>query len=193
MNTASAPPLPIFRSRRQFEILSHLLIGAGRSFTIPQLVDLTGASQPTVWREVERLRQAGILTGVRVGRTHLVRADESSPYFYELQSLATKLMGPAILLRDRLDQVEGVDAAFVFGSWAARYLGKPGPAPADVDVVVIGDADPDAVDEALEPLQQRIGVVNALVVAPAEWESARSGFLRQIKKGPLVPVLPATA
>lgn len=190
MNSTPGADLPVFRSPAQLKILGHLLVNAGRSFTIPQLVEVTGVSQPTAWREVDRLRQAGILTSVRMGRTELVRADESSRFFPELQSLALKLMGPVVLLRDRIAEVAGVEEAWIFGSWAARYLGDPGPPPADIDLVVIGDVEPDVIDGTVEPLQRVFGMpVNPLVVSRTEWASAASGFLRHLKTQPLVPVL----
>lgn len=187
--------LPIFRSPRQFKILAHLLIHAGHSFTIPQIVAATGVSQPTAWREVERLRQAGIFTTTRVGRTELVRADETSRFFPELQSLALKLMGPAVLLRERLAGIEGVRDAHIIGSWAARYLGEPGPPPRDLDLVVVGSGvDPVDVDAATEHLGDAFGLaVNSVVVSPEEWESARSGFLREVKTRPIVPVFESAA
>lgn len=190
MNPDPTVGLPIFRSPRQFKVLGHLLINAGRSFTIPQLVEATDVSQPTVWREVERLRRAGILTSVRMGRTEVVRADESSRFFPELQSLALKLMGPAVLLREQIGEIAGIEEAWIFGSWAARHLGQPGPAPADVDLLVVGNVEPDVIDDAVEPLQRSFGMpVNPVVVSHSEWADASSGFLRQLKSEPLVPVL----
>lgn len=190
MNNDPTVVLPVFRSPSQIKILGHLLVNAGRSFTIPQIVEATGVSQPTVWREVDRLRRAGILTSVRVGRSELLQADESSTFFPELQSLALKLMGPAVMLRERLANIPGVEEAWVFGSWAARYLGENGAPPADIDLVVVGDVEPDVIDDAAEPLQHVFGLpVSSVVVSRREWASARSGFLRQIKSRPMVPVV----
>ena len=192
MNDDPTTALPIFRSPRQFKVMAHVLIHAGRSFTIPDLVSATGVSQPTVWREVEKLRQAGVFTSVRMGRAELVRADESSQFFPELRSLALKLMGPAILLRERLAGIAGLTDAYIVGSWAARYLGEPGPPPRDLDLVVVGDVNPDDVDAATETLGETAGLpVNAVVVSPEEWELARSGFLREVKSRPMIPILAA--
>ncbi len=48
----------------------------------------------------------------------------------------------------------GVQEAFVFGSWAARYMGEPGAAPRDIDVVVIGDAPLATVRRATSPFDE---------------------------------------
>jgi predicted nucleotidyltransferase len=52
------------------------------------------------------------------------------------------------VLPEALCAVEGIEKVFVYGSWAARYHGEPGPVPNDVDVLVVGDADRDDLDEA---------------------------------------------
>lgn len=182
--------LPIFRSEHQLALLAHVLTNAPESFTIPELVRATGASQPTVWREVERLRNAGVITVRDVGRNKVVQANRESPYFRDLFSLTMKLVGPIVAIRTRLESLPGVGEAHVFGSWARRYEGEMGADPADIDVLVVGDADPDSVDDALADLPKVLGrPVNAVVVSREDWRAAPSGFLRQVRRGPLVPVI----
>jgi predicted nucleotidyltransferase len=182
--------LPIFRSPQQLEVLTYLMIHAGRSFTVPEIVRATGVSQPTVWREIRRLSEAGLIDVTSVGRSQVVEVDQESLYFPELHSLALKLRGPAHLLGARLEEVPGVEEAYVFGSWAARYRGTPGGPPADLDVLVVGPAEPDAVEAALAPFEQSFGVpVNPVVVSRSDWDRAESGFVRQVKKSDRVQVL----
>jgi len=59
------------------------------------LADLTARlaiPSPSVHREVERAEQAGIVRSRRVGRTRMVSADTTSPYFVPLRQL---LVGPS--------------------------------------------------------------------------------------------------
>jgi predicted nucleotidyltransferase/biotin operon repressor len=187
MNT---PLLPIFRSKHQLALLAHVLVHSPREFTLPDLARATGASQPTVWREVERLSAAGILSVRSVGRSKLVAANTASPYFPELRSLVSKVAGPAVLLGDRLGKVRGVEEAYVFGSWARRYSGETGGDPADVDLLVIGDADADEVDDALGGIQDVLGrAVDAVVVPRREWEAERSFLHLAEEARPLVLVV----
>jgi hypothetical protein len=58
---------------------------------------------------------------------------------HDMQKASTPLLP---LLRSRLqaeelEGVEGIEKAYLFGSWAARYAGEAGRAPADLDVLVI--------------------------------------------------------
>lgn len=195
MSKRSAPGLlPIFRSEQQLKLLGHLYVHAGRSFSLAELVRETGIPQPSVSREVDRLVRAGLLAATTSGRMKLVRANAASPFFPEMRGLLLKSVGPVALLRQGLGRVRGVEHAHIFGSWARRYEGAIGPPPTDVDVLVVGDADPDAVDAACTAVGRRLRLeVNAVLLTRSEWESSRSGFVRQVRRGRLVPILEAGA
>lgn len=187
----SAPGLlPIFRSRHQLRLLGDLFVNAGSAPSIAELERRTGIPQQTISREVDRLSKAGLLKVRSLGRMKLVEANQDSTYFPELRALLLKAAGPAVVLGDRLRRIPGIDEAYVFGSWARRYEGEIGPPPADVDVMVVGDADPDAVEAACLQAGRRLGLeVNPVVLSGAEWRRSRSGFVRHVRKGPLVQVL----
>lgn len=190
----SAPALlPIFRSRHQLAVLGHLFVHAGSAFSIVDLGRRTGVPQQTISREVDRLVKAGLLSVTTVGRTKLVEANVASAYFTELRALLLKATGPASLLRERLQNIPGVKEVRIFGSWARRYEGELGPPPADVDVLVVGDVDPDEVEVACVDAGRRLRLeVDPVVLSDDEWRQARSGFVREIRKGPTVPLLPSS-
>jgi predicted nucleotidyltransferase len=188
---SESPPglLPIFRSQHQLRLLGDLFIHSGRAFSIADLERRTGIPQQTLSREIDRLTRAGVVTSRQMGRMKLVEANRDSPYFPDLRSLLLKAVGPAEVIRDRLAPIPGIEEAYLFGSWAQRYEGELGPPPSDIDVLVIGDPDPDDVDAACRSVQRELGLeVNPVVLTRREWESGKSGFLRQIRRGPLVPL-----
>lgn len=189
MKTVPPPLLPIFRSDAQAKILAALFLTPEDGLPLGDVADRAGVAAATAHREVERLEGAGIVTSERRGRTRLVRPDPRSPYHPELRSLVRKAFGPVRILSEALSVVEGVGDAYVFGSWARRYRGEAGPPPRDVDVLVIGDPDPDHVYEACRTAEDRIGlVVNATILSLREWESGESGFLRGIRREPMIPL-----
>jgi len=154
--------------------------------SLAELARHLSANPATVQREVERLERAGLVASTRVGRTRLVRADPESAVYVEVGALVAKAFGPRPLLERQLAEVEGVDEAFIFGSWARRFLGEPGPLPRDVDLLVVGNADPDAVYEAASRVEQELGIeINPIVVADAEWRHP-SGLIERLKQEPLV-------
>ena len=81
------------------------------------------------------------------------------------------------MLGHALGAVEGIDEAWVFGSWADRYIGHPGPPPADIDVAVVGTASLNAVRAACRALEPRIGLeVNPVVLSRRQWQHTDEGI-----------------
>jgi hypothetical protein len=145
---------------------------------------------PTVQREVERAEQAGIVTTEKVGPTRLVRANVSHPLHDAVRRIIVATYGPPAVIANEFDNIEQADAVLLFGSWAARYLGEPGRAPNDIDVLVIGDADRDAVDDAAARAERQIGLpVQATVRTRAQWETQKESFIKEVRSRPLVLVL----
>jgi DNA-binding transcriptional ArsR family regulator len=187
----SAPGLvPIFRSDSQMRLLGRLFLHADQEQTISELEEATGIPQQTLSREVNRLLHAGLLEGRRVGRLHFVKPNQASPYYPELSGLLLKALGPLSVLADHLGNLEGIEAAYLFGSWARRYQGEAGPPPGDVDVVVIGSPDVDAVYNASSQAGEILGQeVNPVILTPEEWKARRSGFVRDVRSGPLIEIV----
>ena len=190
--TSPPPLLPLFRSEHQLRLLGELFVYAGEARSVSELANATGIPQATVSREVGRLEEAGLLRSARRGRLRLVEVDDQLPYYPELRSLLLKTIGPAKALGHELSEIAGIDEAYIYGSWAARYHGERGPAPRDIDVIVIGEPDLDALYAACRRVERELRLdVNPVVRSPAEWQQRGSGFLAGVRKGPLVPLLGA--
>lgn len=186
----SAPAiLPIFRSAQQLRLLGVLFSPEAEPMSVGELAERAGVAQATASRELGRLYEHGIIVDEHVGRTRLVRANRDLPWAADLQALLAKTVGVPSRLADALGSVSGVDEAWVFGSWAERYAGHPGPPPADVDVVVVGSASLTAVRTACRDVEASVGLeVNPVVLAAREWAAADDGFTRTIRSGALVQV-----
>lgn len=184
----AAPPLaPIFRSDTQLQILGATYLEPERHFSIPELVERSSRPQPTVAREVDRLVETGLLdTELRSGR-RTVWANTTSPIFDELHSILLKTIGPKAVLEQQLRGLRGVERALIYGAWARRYHGEPGPLPRDVDLMVIGTADVAKIRAEADRASRKLGRdVNVSVLTPAEWNSSQTGFLAHLKSEPQV-------
>lgn len=190
MAQAAPALLPILRSAAQARVLTALLLQPDVTWTVSSLAEASDVSQPTATREVRRLESTGVVrvSGNRSARS--VGVDTSAVLYPELAGLVLKAFGPAVVLAEELTGVDGVDRAWLFGSWAHRYLGAEGPAPSDIDVLVVGRPDMDALADALVRAGTRLGrPVGPTVFSPEEWDSPRDGFVRALREGPLVHVL----
>ena len=184
------PPLlaPIFRSDGQARLLSTLLL-SGEELSITDLAEQAGLAYPTAHREVARLVSAGILGQRQVGRTRLIRADDESPLVEPLRTILRVATGPVVVVAEELSQIDGVESVFLYGSFAARMLGQSGPAPKDIDVMVLGDPDVDEVYEACSRVEAAVHrPVNPTILTPAEFAEP-SGFLSGFRGGPAVAVI----
>lgn len=182
--------LPLFRSANQLRLLGVLFSLDQPELSITDLAARARVDDRTAGREVRRLARHGVLHVRKVGRTSLVSANWEAPWARALAQLLAQTVGVPILLADALHDIDA--DVFVFGSWAARHLGQPGPPPRDVDVAVIGDdVDLDTVSVACQRVADQIGLeVNLTIRSRQEWEEAlEDSFLGQVRAGPLVPVV----
>jgi DNA-binding transcriptional ArsR family regulator len=190
MRTQAPALLPIFRSALQARLLLHVLT-APRPMTAADLSRELAEPQPTVSREVARLLTAGLLRGERVGRAVRLSAAEDNPATEPLRQLLIVTFGPGPLIERALSGIDGIDAVYLHGSWAARFRGEVGGPPGDIDVLVVGAPARAEVDAALQSVEEALShQVNATYVSADRWESAEQPFLRHVRERPLVQLHP---
>ena len=190
MNTSSRSTvalLPLFRSEAQYRLVGELFTEPGREVSVGDLAQRIQASHATVSREVARLRAAGLLRSRDEGRRRLVSAATDTPVFEPLRDLMSKVYGVPAVIGEEFSHLEARVA--IFGSWAARWSGRPGKTPNDVDVLVVGDVNPTAAWEAAARATSRLGIeVNVVVRDQREWEDDQSGFAAEVSQQPLIEI-----
>jgi len=191
---APAPPLmPLLRSRLQAELLTLVLLTPGREWSLTELAERAGASVSSAQREMARAEDAGVISSRRLGNTRLVSAADS-PLTGPLTELLLRSFGPRQIVAEELAGLAGIEEAYLFGSWAARYTGQPGRAPADIDVLVIGDPDRDELDEAAQRAGSRLAREVNVTVRPSRWwHQGGDGFHAEVTRRPLVAVYAETS
>ena len=191
--TPSPELLPILRSRQQAELLVDILDEPGREQSLAELTERLGIPTASVHREVERAEHAGIIRSRRVGRTRLVSADTSSPYFAPLRQLLVSAFGVPARLRAALGRIDGVEGAYIFGSWAARWHGEEGTRPVgDIDLLVLGHPERKQLYSAAHAVGLELGrEVQVQIRAPGWLHSGTGAFHDTVVSRPLVKVLPA--
>ena len=139
----------------QQRVLGCLFGPPGRSFSISELIQTTGAGSGAVQRELARLSGSGLLSVEQLGKQKLYRANPASPIHDELVAIVRKTFGLAMPLREALAPLaDRLHAAFVFGSVAKGS----DTASSDIDLMLVSDeltyADAMA---TLHPLMERLG------------------------------------
>ncbi|MGD9571632.1 MAG: MarR family transcriptional regulator [Thermoleophilia bacterium] len=189
---------PIFRSEGQARVLADLLLDDSAGWrSLTEVARRTGLASSSVMREVDRLEAAGIVQTERVGNVRRVRADRSSRFHPELRGLVLKALGPEPVLAAELAGVEGVQAAYLFGSWARlrRDPAASAAPPRDLDLLVIGNPDPAAVYAACARAEEALGLeIDPVIVSPEAWDgkgatASERGFLAAVRADDPIAIL----
>ena len=188
MKTEAPPLLPLLRSRLEGELLAEILLHPDREYNATELATRYGASLPTVVRELDRLAASGVVRSRKIGRVRLVQADPMSRATKPLTELAALSFGPIAVIAEEFADLAGVVAVYIFGSWAARYSGEPGPPPHDVDVLVVGRPDRQQMYDAASAAEARLGAEVNPSVRTEKAFNDEDPFVVQLKSQPLVEV-----
>jgi predicted nucleotidyltransferase len=195
MRSEAPALLPIFRTRAQGEILALVLQDPEHEWTISELAHATGVPLTSTQSEIARLESGDLISSRKVGRTRLVRANADNPVTAPLTHVVLLTFGPRPVIENEFAHL-GAQRVMIFGSWAARLLGEPGPPPADIDVLVVGDGIPRGeLYAAAERAQARLGrPVNPVLRSTRAWaERDRDPLIDEILRRPSIDVThPAT-
>jgi predicted nucleotidyltransferase len=184
----SPPSLtPFLRSDVQGLLLAELLLNDDREFTITELAKLAGTSLPTAVREVDRLVASTFVLDRPVGRNRNIRANRNHALFRPMQEMITYAYGPKAVIEPLLARLPGLKSAFIFGSWAARLSGLPGPDPQDIDVLLIGSPDRKSMLKVAEQASTKLGrEVNFQSQTPEIWADSTDPFIKTVQLKPLI-------
>ncbi|MGH2534705.1 MAG: hypothetical protein ACRDJW_20800 [Thermomicrobiales bacterium] len=177
----------IFSSRVRAAVLGHLLPRPHLAFSLTDLSRLLGLPISSLQHECYKLQRIGVLTGRRVRNAYLYRPDPACPVHRTLTRLVVVGLGEAVALRAGLEEVPGLELAFLGRSLPLNGVTPRAPAP----LVLIGDVPLEEIDAAQARAALLLGVpldaVEAVFYRSGDW-SARmqqeSAYVAALLDGP---------
>lgn len=158
----------LFSSRVRIQLLSLFLLHPDRREHIRALASEIEAQYSAVWKELNNLEEAGLLVSEEVGGRKVYALSPDSPILPELRNILLKTLGAGELARDSVTDIEGLEAAFIFGSFAEGEVD----AESDLDLMLIGDPDVAQVAQVIDDLEGRLArEVNYALFTLEEWNS----------------------
>jgi predicted nucleotidyltransferase/biotin operon repressor len=192
MRTLPPPLLPILRSQVAGDLLALLYLHPDMEYSLTDVAETLHSSVQAVHHEVSRLVDAGFIQDRRYGKMRLIRRGPETLLTRPLTDLLAVTYGPLPVMRELLGTAPGVQSAYIYGSWAARYNNESGPIPADIDVLVIGTPTLDDLDDVMEQAQAQLHrPVQIRRVRPETWNdpSPADPFMQSVKSRPLVQIV----
>ena len=175
----------------QQKVLGVLFGQPDRSFFVTQIMELANAGRGAVQRELERLRQGGLVTVRNVGTQKHFQANPDSPLFDELCGIIQKTVGLAGPIRAALESLpESPRRAFVYGSVAKRTDSSD----SDIDLLVVADnTELEQIYAALMPVEQSLArPISLTLYTEEEYERRRKDgnpFLQRVLDGPIIDLI----
>lgn len=177
----------LFSSRVRVGLLSIFLLNPETPFHASALTQTVGAHYNAVWKELNHLERAGVLLSESSANTKFYRLNPRLPILSELRSIILKTVGVGDHIRNALGNLGQVNAAFIYGSFAAGDMDRQ----SDLDLMLIGQVDLNRLAPIIARLEKELGrAVNYSAYTPDEWrEKQREPFIANVLSSPRIMLI----
>lgn len=122
-------------------------------------------------KELARLEREGLFRSEVTGRQKYFQLNRGYPLFGEVRQIVAKTIGVASCLTESLQGIEGIERAYLYGSFARNQQN----AASDIDVLIIGAPREEVLAQAVEELERQLRrEINYIVLTPKEFELRRA-------------------
>ena len=142
----------LFSSGTRITVLSHFFLHPGESYYLRQLEKVLQVPVGQLGRELRNLERICLLTSSVEGNQKRYVINQEFPFYDELRSIFLKTTSVGDIVRDSLSDLEGIELAFVYGSFA-KAEEHPG---SDIDIMVIGDVSDREVNRTISAMERKL-------------------------------------
>ena len=180
-----------FRSEARKRLLAYYFTNPSARLHLRDLAKRLGIDPSNLSKELQRLEKQGLFRSEVSGRQKYFQLDRKYPLFDELRRIVSKTIGAIPLIAKSLQQVEGIQEAYVYGSFARNQQNSA----SDIDLLVIGLPSAEAMASATLQLERELGrEINFNILTPKEFNSRRArkdAFLENVWHNKRVSVVSA--
>ncbi len=179
------------RSKARQQLLAYYFTNPTARHHLRDLAVRLSIDPSNLSKELGRLEGDGLFRSEVSGRQKYfqLQLNREYPLFGEVRKIVAKTIGAAPLIAQSLKRIEGIDEAYLYGSFASNQQD----AASDIDVLVIGSPRAEDLAQAVRTLERQLGrELNYTVLTPKEFGSRRArkdAFLENVwhkKRIPLV-------
>ena len=139
-------------------------------------------------KELNRLESEGLFKSEVSGRQKYFSLDHSYPLYAEVRRIVEKTVGAAPLLSRTIKEIEGIQEAYLHGSFAdgQQHAGS------DINILIIGSPKAEVLAEAIEKLERLLGRdINYTVLTHEDFQSRlarKDAFLENVWHNKRIPL-----
>jgi predicted nucleotidyltransferase/predicted transcriptional regulator with HTH domain len=141
------------RSKARQRLLTYYFTNLTARHHLRDLADRLSIDPSNLSRELRRLERDGLFRSEVIGRQKYFQLSREYPLFDEVRSILAKTLGAVPLIAQSLKKLEGIEEAYLYGSFARNQQD----AASDIDVLVIGAPRSEALAEAVRKLERQLG------------------------------------
>jgi predicted nucleotidyltransferase len=158
------------RSKARQKLLAYYFTNPTTHHHLRYLAQRLSVDPSNLSKELSRLEREGLFRSEVSGHQKYFQLNREYPLFNEVRSIIAKTIGAVPLLAESLKKIDGIEEAYLYGSFARNQQD----AASDVDILVIGKPKSDALAEIVQKLERQLGrEINYTVLTRKELESRR--------------------
>lgn len=140
-------------------------------------------------KELGCLERDGLFRSEVIGRQKYFQLNREYPLSDEVRKIIAKTIGAAKWIAQSLKRIEGIDKAYLYGSFASNQQD----AASDIDVLVIGSPREEDLAQAVRALERKLGrEITYTVLTPKEFGSRlarKDAFLENVWHNKRIPLV----
>ncbi len=157
----------LITSQAKIKLLTLFLTNPDERFYYTEIHKRLGIHHALLQRELKLFVGMGFLFTTKEANIRYYWVNKKFPIYEELKSIIFKTVGLADHLKETIEEIGHTDIAFIYGSVAKNIED----AKSDIDLMVIGDPDIDALTDAvLKAEKTLVREINFTVFDPEEWK-----------------------
>lgn len=169
-----------FRSKARQLLLAYFFTNPTARHHLRDVAQRLNVDPSNLSKEFARLEREGLFRSEVNGRQKYFQLNRQYPLFDEVRKIVAKTIGAAPLISQSLEKIDGVQEAYLYGSFARDQQD----ASSDIDILVIGSPREQTLAQSVHTLERHVGrEINYTVLTPKEFERRRArkdAFLEKV-------------
>lgn len=171
------------------KLLTYLFLNPDEKRYVREFAKILDVDPKNLNNKLKELEVEGLLESESRGREKYYFLNKKYPLLGEYKKIVEKTIGLEHVLQTVLNTVNGIEEAYIFGSYTTDKLS----AESDIDLLVVGSHDVLEAQKAIMETQRRIGrEINIIDMSEAEFKKKKlkkNDFLTDIFKKPIIRII----